>query len=89
MPGQPKMPSIEELVQSAQSRRGSGTRCWVYTLPKPALEYMEALHRIEDERPMAVNRAQVCRDLFKYFDIDVNISTVKRHFAKECRCVWP
>jgi hypothetical protein len=89
MTGQPKMPSLEDLVKSAQSRRPSGSRCWVFTLPKPALEYLDALHRIESERPMAVNRAQVRRDLSQYFGVDVDISTVKRHFAKECQCVWP
>ena len=82
------MPGIDDLVSSALHRRSGGANCWAVDLPPGAKEYLQALQQKELERPLSVNRAQVCRDLRDHFDFFINISTVKRHFAKECRCVW-
>lgn len=82
------MPAIDDLVSSALHRRSGGVNCWAVDLPPEAKKYIEALQQREAERPLSVNRAQVARDLRDHFDFHINISTVKRHFTKECRCVW-
>lgn len=79
------MPSVDELLSSATRRTGGG-KCWAFYLDPPAAAYLQQVRDYEIANPGHVNRAEVARQLNKWFAVRVGVSSVKKHVSGDCTC---